>query len=174
MTDIVANSVNGVGYIAPGVNGVVGNGSTDDTTAIQNILNTYQSIRWGPGTYLISKTLNINVNGFSWEPRIQGCGLGTYILASNSFTGSAAIQLNGAVGTTVDFHISGLSIVNETAGQGANYGLSLTPTSTGTMGGLTKSCIEDMYISGFAFNYLIHNWRLGSKLINFCAVTIRS
>lgn len=48
----------GVAHIAPGHDSVVGNGSTDDATAIYNIINAHNEIVITPGTYKINTAKN--------------------------------------------------------------------------------------------------------------------
>jgi len=73
--------------------GAVGNGSTDDTTAIQSAITAAVSNAGGrvyfpPGTYLISSTLTIT----SDNVELQGAGWSSQILAKNTFATSPMVQ----------------------------------------------------------------------------------
>jgi len=146
-----------VAVIAPGVNGVVGNGTTDDYSAIQSILTNNEKVRWWPGTYLIKTGLSVTCST-TWGPQIEGFGFGTYILASSSISGGAALQVNLTTGDPNDFRISGLTVVNQTAGQGADYGLQISGGS-GDSSTTTRGIFENIYASGFAYNFIQYNCR---------------
>lgn len=88
--------------------GATGNGSTDDTTAIQNAVTAGGLVYFPPGTYLVSSTITINTS----FTRLVGAGAGvTKILVSGSndvfvFTpsdpSSAKIYTTGLVGMTIE------------------------------------------------------------------------
>lgn len=153
-----AFSLNGVGYIAPGLNGVIGNGVADDTAAIQAILNAYTDVRLAAGSYLISSTLTINMNNAHYRVVGEGAYFSNFI-AKSSFTGTAAFRVYGPTGIVLDYRIGGFSIINQTAGSGATYGFDLGANNASFMGGNTKSEIFDVVCSGFAFNFLCQGVR---------------
>ncbi len=62
-------------------NGVVGDGVTDDTETLQNLINTQTSILLPVGTYIINKALNLRSN-----VKIYGA-TGATIMAGNSMSG---------------------------------------------------------------------------------------
>ncbi|GAC1471375.1 MAG: hypothetical protein PVSMB5_19940 [Ktedonobacteraceae bacterium] len=87
--------------------GAQGNGTTDDTAAIQAAINaaptTGGKIFLSPGTYSISTPLNITANGIM----IEGAGPGATILQLTAgFVGAAAILVIGAN----DFQIRNMSV----------------------------------------------------------------
>lgn len=156
---LTAYSANGWGYVAPGVNGVIGNGVTDDTAAIQAIFNAYTNIFIAPGTYLISSTLIKNLTGVG-HCRIIGSGAYySHFLAKSSIGAfTAAIQITVPNGVANDYQIGGFSVVNQTAGSGASYGFFLN--GSGTAGGNTKSLAFDIVSSGFGVNFLQQSTRM--------------
>lgn len=87
--------------------GAQGNGTTDDTAAIQKAINA-AGVNGGkvflpPGTYNISTPLNVTANAVL----IEGCGPGaTIIQLTAGFVGAAAILVTGAN----DFQIRNLAI----------------------------------------------------------------
>lgn len=160
---ITAYEVNGWGYIAPGVHGVVGNGSADDTAAIQAILNTYNNVFIDAGKYLISSTITISCQNpariirgagsqFAGGSGIQN---GAFFIAAASFSGTAAILISSSAGNSATYSIGGFSISNHTAGSGASYGVEIA-----SPGGGTKNHIHDIISTGFAFGFLVINSRL--------------
>lgn len=83
--------------------GVVGDGLTDDTTAIQNAIDNYDCIYFPSGEYLISDTINITTSTI-----IAGSGtLSTFIIRSDGFTGSM-FEISNAISC----EISSLRIAN--------------------------------------------------------------
>lgn len=155
---LTAYVANGWGYVAPGVNNVVGNGIADDTTAIQAIWTANNNVAIGPGTFLISATLLKNLTSIG-HCRIIGSGAYySHFVAKSTFTGTPAIQITIPNGVANDYEIGGFSIVNQTAGSGASYGLMVA--GTGTAGGNTKSHVFDVVSSGFGFNFVQQSTRM--------------
>ena len=87
--------------------GAQGDGSTDDTTALQQVFSTTSNIYIPAGVYLVSATLQM-ASGVHWRS-IQGQGRNSRIKCSIS-DGSPCIDLNGTISTTIsDLSIWGVS-----------------------------------------------------------------
>lgn len=108
--------------------GAVGNGSTDDTAAIQSAINaaTFGGvIFFPPGRYIVSSTLNLLVDGTEIVGSGNSVNGGTVIKAASSFTSGDVFYLNNKTGRNFrDFSIqyttaptSGYAI-NQAAGGG--------------------------------------------------------
>ena len=80
-------------YISVKSHGAVGNGTTDDTTAIQNALNTGDNVFFPSGTYLISQQISITKKG----QIVSGANYyNTVIKAASTFSGDAVVLLDGS------------------------------------------------------------------------------
>lgn len=94
-----------VGYVTPQDYGATGNGTTDDTSAIQaalNALSTNGSTLFFPvGTYLISSTLTVSVTG----TELVGAGWGSQIIFDGSVATTAITSSSG-----VRFHVRDLRL----------------------------------------------------------------
>lgn len=87
--------------------GAQGDGSTDDTTALQQVFSTTSNIYIPAGVYLVSATLQM-ASGVHWRS-IQGQGRNSRIKCSIS-DGTPCIDLNGTISTTIsDLSIWGVS-----------------------------------------------------------------
>lgn len=147
--------------------GAVRNGSTDDAPAIQKAINSGENSSSSDGgevvlellygTYAIASTLTFQPAGFApW--RVRGSGSqSTLIKAKASFRGSYAIAFGRDA--VCDYTLSDFGVQNQTAGSGPTNGL-YVGTSSGTLQGTQESRIENIYVTGFAVNYLIQNLRL--------------
>ncbi len=94
--------------------GATGNGSTDDTTAIQNAINAEAStggtVYFPPGTYLITSTLNVT------NPVVlEGVGYGSYI---HGTTNNALVQIT----QTSNVKITNLRFANTFTPDGSSFG----------------------------------------------------
>lgn len=144
---LIANALNGVGFIAPGVNGIVGNGAASDDDAFEAMLNTYTRVLLAPGNYFISRPLKIDATKY---PVIEGLGLNTRLLASPSFSGGNGVfNVTGNGGCT----IRNLWVNNKTAGSGALWGINVNAA-----GPINQSIYFDGVVSsGFSVNWLLQS-----------------
>lgn len=114
-----------VQYVTPQQYGALGNGSNDDTTAIQAAITaagTGGTVYFGPGTYVISSTLTLTGGA-----RLLGAGVTVTIIKQTSTTA------NGISGANITgLTISDLVILGPSSGSGVGLSLTLTgstPTS---------------------------------------------
>src|SRR6478609_2762328 len=85
------------GFITPQDYGATGNGTTDDTAAIQAALNAVSAngstVFFPPGTYKITSALTATVNG----TQIVGNGWGSQILYDGSVVTTGAVKASGNI-----------------------------------------------------------------------------
>lgn len=147
----VAYSVNGAGYIAPGIvapNGatVAGNGTTDDSSAINSILSTYNTVICSNNAFGIGSPINLNASN---NQRLIGSPFGTTFIGLASFSGAGVLKVTGVGGAD----IVNLFVVNKTAGSGSSYGIFITAS-----GDFSENiCFNNVVSSGFAFNWLLQS-----------------
>lgn len=112
--------------------GAVGNGSTDDTVAIQNALNASSDIYFPPGNYVISSTITVPSfrrleGGPSAVIWVASGGLNDVLLVPSGSSNVVfrGININGNGSSTANaFHIDGSMVWLETCTTfGVNYGL---------------------------------------------------
>lgn len=126
--------------------GAVGNGTTDDTTAIQACINANPGalIHLPAGTYLVSSTIYVSTSG----TKLVGDGQGsTKITRSGDFTDTFVFTGNDGTGAVItDVGISGLTI--------RSTGL-MTSGSHIKMSGIARATVSDIYLEqGFiGFNF---------------------
>lgn len=165
--------VQGLRYNRPEWWGAVRNGSTDDSQAIKQAINSLQNsqssdgaeslLELSPGIYAIAKTITFTLSSLAL--RVKGCGASGYtaytttLLALSSFTGTAAVAVTGSGTVFADWLMGGFSIQNQTAGSGASIGLSIGSTGN-WITGLQHSEVNDIYVSGFANDIKVMNTRL--------------
>lgn len=123
--------------------GAVGNGTSDDTTAILNAVSSCQAAGGGevyfPGSanYLISAPLALTGNGIT----LRGDGpASTYITVGASFSGAAAVTVTGGN----SHQVQNLCI------QGASAAYSSNPAAHGIQAAHTNN----VSLSNLAFNYI--------------------
>lgn len=110
MADFTKINLNGTTYnvkdaylsetiITPEMFGAVGDGTTDDTTAVQLALNAGNVFLTQQKTYLISHPLEMNVGGRTlggWFGIEKASGSPAYIVASSTFNGEYMLKITGA------------------------------------------------------------------------------
>ena len=121
---ITAHAMGDEGFVGPFVNwtnvqtacGATGNGTTDDTAAIQTCLNglspTKPTIYFPPGTYLISSTLNLSGRQFA---NVIGADPATTTIIWGGASGGVMLHLNGNVQSRFDrltFNGKGIAAVD--------------------------------------------------------------
>ena len=129
--------------------GAVGDGATDDTSAIQAALNAtfaaggYRFLFLPPGTYLVSSPLSATFAASSVEPT-GIIGHGATIRQSVAF-GGPILQFNAPSGSNRYFLLEGFKINGAGQGTGTgNHGLVLyAPNSSGA---IYNACIRDVSI----------------------------
>lgn len=106
--------------------GAVGDGTTDDTTAVQDAIDSgYASIFFPEGEYLL--TANITVTGDK-DYRLFGSGMGTTKLIFEDLFG-LVVELDGFL-TPREFSIADMSVLSNSAG---GTGLKITRTSASSI-----------------------------------------
>lgn len=119
--------------------GVKGDGSTDDTAAIQSIINTAIStggtVYFPKGTYKISSTIVINTSNGGKKLTVQGAGLGVTIISVK--TDIDALQVNGYLIKVCDLSISGIAGSTKSG---------IYTSGTGSCG---RVCIEYVQVQSF-------------------------
>lgn len=146
--------------------GAVGNGSTDDSTAINNaIASGYKSIYFPPGTYIINSSIQV----YASNVNIWSDGFTTIKIANNIATGINAIKLRGSNVTlkniTIDGSLGAIPV------SGDNGGISIEPNS-GTVDKITlDTCTLQNFIGygiySFSAGTLTNLKITNSRFINF-------
>ena len=125
--------------------GAVGNGSTDDTTAVQSALTAGagKNVFFPPGTYKITSTLAVSANtvliidgatldftNASSGVDIRLDGQNIHIYGKNAYLNFESVQcIAAANGANVDgLHIEGIEVTCQTAGNG--HGIQINNTGT--------------------------------------------
>ena len=152
--------------------GAVGNGSTDDTTAIANaaavIPSTGGVLFFPPGTYLVSSAITIT------NPTLV---LGSGGSVNRDFATGAATEIVTASGSNTVFLVAGPNIgfrdlfIHCTAASAPTAGAAITVTSATNAGDNLR--LEDVYISGFyrgvdisyGSEWLLHNVRIVNPVV---------
>ena len=136
--------------------GATGNGTTDDTTAIQNALNAAETagnatVYFPAGAYLVSSQLSWTAPGINSRLVIKGDRQGVSAIVWASTSSTVGIVLNNSGTNDVDssaFTIKNLSLY---AGGAFSSATALTVNQSGTIGNpnnLPQSKIENVTISG--------------------------
>jgi hypothetical protein len=120
-----------VGYATPQDYGAAGNGSTDDTTAVQDLISAVGAdggvAFFPPGNYKISSAITL-----SSYVTMLGCGSGVSVITQ------ATTTANGLTGTDLtNFTIRGMSINGPASGSGVGVDLGLSVNSDTTYLDLT-------------------------------------
>lgn len=130
--------------------GAVGDGTTDDTTAIQNAINACKvggitGLSFPSGKYLVSST--INFQGFFGDGGLSVVGQSATLKASSSLTGTV-INIDDQGGSNNDrmnLRINNLNIIGNTTSSGSAYGIQINA--------LTSGVTADVFISNCVISY---------------------
>lgn len=135
--------------------GVTGNGTTDDTAAINNWAKVCTTAgiagKLQGGTFLISSPVvfNVGADGFSLEgPSSTAC---LFSISSSFSGGTIAVQIKGN-GSTCQWRIGGFMIEPSSGGSGsAVLGLQIGDPTTASVGlaGYQASTLYDIEVQGF-------------------------
>lgn len=150
-----------------------GTGTSDDATSIKNAFLCVQGsstsdgvikqLTFTPSTYKIGSTITATISQ-AVPMRIEGAGTvgggGTTLQANASFSGSAALSITCSGSVTADWSLRGVGIVNQTAGSGPSVGLRIGASGSGCLLGFQENLVEDVYVSGFAQDWVVQNCRL--------------
>jgi len=124
--------------------GAKGDGSTDDTTSIQNAINAASSggiVFFPAGTYKVSSPININHQGI----RLFGTGLGSLISISASFSGANVFNIT-----------SNFCAIEKLSIQGTSGTYSSNPSADAIqITGVSSTFINDLYlqaVNGWCIN----------------------
>jgi hypothetical protein len=136
--------------------GVVGNGTTDDTAALQAFFNQVTTNgRIGiitAGEYKVTAPLTISITSKSFS--IQGAGAqSTVIVAASTFSGGTKVLQVTGNGTAVSWDMSAFSIQGSYGSTGsATTGFEIGNSASATIGllGYNFSLISQVYVTGFA------------------------
>jgi len=128
--------------------GVRGDGTTDDTTFIQNVITAASAaggvVFFPPGTYVISSPLIINAANIT----IMGCGAASIILAKSTFTGAALIYTASSA-IAPHIHIKDIKLQSTTSTYSSNPacdGIQLNSD----VSNLIMENVDILYMNGWA------------------------
>lgn len=166
-------TVTGIGSVLPEWWGASFGGSAATNTAAINAAiasvqgssgsdGTQKSIQFACGTYAINATVTFTVStAIPW--RIKGCGAvgnaPTTLLTVASFSGSIGILITSSGTAIADWSLTGLAVLNQTAGSGPTAGIQIGSSGNNLIG-TQSSLVEDVYASGFSLDWLIEDVRL--------------
>jgi len=161
--------------------GAVGDGTTDDTAAIQAFFNSFTNGGSGfipAGTYKITSplTLTINPGGFS----IEGAGANaTIFAAAATFSSTSPVLSVVTAGTAAGFSIGKLAVQNAGSSALTGFRFGNESSSADVIVGYQFSEIYDLYCNGFATLFdIVHarqlsfsriaGWNPGFATANTC------
>lgn len=141
------------GFVTPQDYGAAGNGTTDDTTAVQNAVNSGAPVFFPPGTYLISSAVALPTTAY-----LFGSGCGTYNvtagpglsiikLANASNSSMFTIAAGNAAGVIKDIQFNG-NKANQTGG-GSAILWSSAGSAQESQWHLERVFVHDSFSSGF-------------------------
>jgi len=152
-----------VEYVAPEMFGAIGDGTTDDTTAFQNAINSGKPVVLGKATYYISAPLNVTNNrtivGYGYESKIK------------TTTNMSCILIQGS-----NNYISGVSFVGSgkgVVGKEEQIGINIFG-NVGLTDNFNKNVIDncfftDMSGSGFYGKQVVGTYHEGNTVSNCVA-----
>jgi hypothetical protein len=142
-----------VGYVTPQDYGAAGNGTTDDTTAINNALSALNTAGGGtlfipPNTFKITGVLN----GFS-NVSVLGSGAGISIINQTS-TSANGFTFNTGSGNLNDVTIQGVTV----SGPGSGTGVGILLEGNGGSNSVVSCSLNAVSVTGFGS----HNIQINS------------